>query len=633
MPGSVTADDAEEWSCGTCTFLNKPLFLSCEMCGQARPSQRPSPPRRQPSPAPLVDRYTDYVEVEVDEPIVGGGGGFHRLDDVSGNSNDRAPRSVQRHHSTVNITGTLIMTDDPADYETQDGKKPGEVSDNEEVEPELELELELDVRRRQEDDPSIEDDPSLDDSIDRRAPVPLHHEPTPHYRDGRDRFHERPQHRRARTVADPHYTNEPPRRHPSREYCRESFSSRASSSYHHHAAHHPQQLHQAPPSTSSRKSHGSQHTLPTQYMSSSSRIGIEEANDDVSDISGMSGSYSNSARHYHHPHPHSTRGGDYMGNGSGRHHLMSDRSMPSSTRNMGFQPLHHHQHQHQHQHPHQSMPRQHHHQEAVQAHFPQRNGLPVITAPPRRLMGDHSHGSYCSSPAAPPRGTRRPTLNQPHHPQQPSFRRAPSVQAVSTRNLGAIPPLQPQQPYHPDARSVCSNNTSLSRAPSVAALPSSNTACANGVFLPPITPPPVPTMDMPTDVNVMEVFVKDHQAAERRAAAGMDHSRRRSTEVVRKDRASMLDSLSRNNNFASNRSIGGSGMVLGTSTRRMDQPSSRALGSSSRQFEDASVNHPGEMLDSEALDSPNTRKERRKERRKMKGAVRTLMATMRISNK
>lgn len=103
----------KEWSCGICTFLNKPLFLSCEMCGQDRPSQRPSPPQRQLS--------MDPAEVQPEEEP------RRRM--------DCAPRSVQRHISSARvdigggIMGTLIMTDNPDDYETPDGKKPEDEQD------------------------------------------------------------------------------------------------------------------------------------------------------------------------------------------------------------------------------------------------------------------------------------------------------------------------------------------------------------------------------------------------------------------------------------------------------------------------------------------------------------------------
>jgi hypothetical protein len=35
--GCWSLSDKETWECATCTFLNQPLYLSCEICGQARP--------------------------------------------------------------------------------------------------------------------------------------------------------------------------------------------------------------------------------------------------------------------------------------------------------------------------------------------------------------------------------------------------------------------------------------------------------------------------------------------------------------------------------------------------------------------------------------------------------------------
>lgn len=35
--GNWSLQDRDEWSCVTCTFVNQPLYLQCEMCGQSRP--------------------------------------------------------------------------------------------------------------------------------------------------------------------------------------------------------------------------------------------------------------------------------------------------------------------------------------------------------------------------------------------------------------------------------------------------------------------------------------------------------------------------------------------------------------------------------------------------------------------
>lgn len=129
----------KEWSCGICTFLNKPLFLSCEMCGQDRPSQRPSPPQRQRSMDP-----SEFDTMEREEP--------RRC-----NRMDRAPRSVQRHASSAQVDlgggvmGTLIMTDDPSDYESMDGKKEEEEEEEEvpeEEDPAMEERRYSDTGRR-----------------------------------------------------------------------------------------------------------------------------------------------------------------------------------------------------------------------------------------------------------------------------------------------------------------------------------------------------------------------------------------------------------------------------------------------------------------------------------------------------
>jgi hypothetical protein len=572
----TSSDESQEWSCGICTYLNRPLFLSCEMCGQARPSQRPCPPRRQPSleaeggdlELPIYsglsqDAYSEHV-----------GTGTNTSTSISvstRNSNsgmDRAPRSVQRYRSTINITGTLIMTDDPNDYESQDGKKkPGTVAEDGELDLELEGQDQEEQLRVQ--------DPTMDESID------ILEDPAPH------RFSERPRSRRGRSRSSSYtdlHTNEPPRRHASRE----SAASMPVSSSHQH---------QAPPSR--RKAypslHGSQQTQPTQLMGSSSSrmemgMGMEDSATIVSDISNISGSLRR-------PLVAAATGTD-MGR--------SERSL----RNMVYhQPQGHAQRQ----------------SSIHDLHWQQRNGLPVITGPPRtaHLMGDNS---YTSRPASDLHQARRPSSSQ-------------LMMNSSMRSLMSGPPAhhhphqqqQQQQRYYQDTAS----RTSLRKVTSAAAFPSSCSSSSD--FLPPIAPPPVPIVDMPTDVNVMEVFVKDHQAAERRASTSIDNGRHRSTAVsVRKGRASMLDNLARNNNFTSIRSIASSTAPSMRSMPQASLESTRTIGAEQAPVVPACAMIPPAdmfMLQNEALDSPNTRKEKLKERRKMKGAVRSILATMRITTR
>jgi hypothetical protein len=41
--GAWTKSDKSDWTCPACTFLNKALFLACEVCGQTRPTLDPPP--------------------------------------------------------------------------------------------------------------------------------------------------------------------------------------------------------------------------------------------------------------------------------------------------------------------------------------------------------------------------------------------------------------------------------------------------------------------------------------------------------------------------------------------------------------------------------------------------------------
>jgi hypothetical protein len=602
-------DESEVWGCGVCTFLNKPLFLSCEMCGQARPSQRPNPPRRRPS---LVHE----VEIAVPEayrddcPINIGASSTLTLTNNTGI--DRAPRSVQRHRSTINITGTLIMTDDPNDYESQDGKKkptndyerqdgkkPATVAEEEEQE-------ESHARRT-----GVED-PTMDESLD-----PMFLEDPAH-----GRFSERSSSRRGRSRVSElaganSKTNGPPRRRASRE----SAASIPVSSNHEYQQKGPPTLRKVYPAVASYNT--SHNTDSTQFMgSSSSRMGLDDAAmDDVSEISNLSSSLRR-------PVVAASAGG-----GSSRRIMMVNDRSEHSLRSLAYlQPV--------------SQPHNHIHAQRSthDIHWHQRNGLPVIDGPPRatQLMGDRSYSSLYStygnegsmrSPLSTPRGARcSPALPPQHlHDARRSSNQAMSS-SMSSLTLG--PPAHYQQKQQEQQH--------YQRKATSAAASTSNLDTSSSDFLPPIAPPPVPIMDMPTDVNVMEVFVKDHRAAERRASSSIDHGRRLSaTESVRKGRASMLDNLARNN-FTSNRSVGGANLPTLASMRSMPQGSSRVLGST-RTISAAAIPvvatavvPPAEtfmLQDDEALDSPRTRKERLKERRKMKGAVRSFLATMRISSR
>lgn len=533
------------------------------MCGQARPSQRPCPPRRQPS-LPPDDDIEDYVL-----PSTSRGG-------------DRAPRSVQRHRSgrinSIDISGTLIMTDDPADYETQDGKKPGE---DDEVD---EQEYAYEQRSR-------EDDPTLDESVNR--------------------------HRRRETDHEPYHHNEgyppAPRRssydHDRYEAPSSAAHACASAAVERRHTYQGQLGYQQQPSPPARKPYtdnhnhgGSGHTLPTAYMGdsgASSRLRLEDNSfaDDVSSLSSGGCGGGRSSRHYHHQHHHQQGGM----NNSSRRHLTGARPRLAAP-----QEVHYHG---------------------------QSNGLPVISreqsprysygtasAHPQhrqcsssRLMGDYSANSHISMDNS----SRR------------SLRQSLGSSAAGSASVRQMIP-----------EDAAANIRSLARGASMASLPASSGAASG--YLPSLAPPPVPTMDSPGDVNCMAVFAKDHQAAERAS------NRRKSANEARKDRSNMLDNLSRSgaipNISASQHSLGnGSNVSLASSSRRLQPTSTRGLstrllGSRQEEVEDDSImdqsqlSHPAMLQDTEALDSPNTRRERRKERRRMKGAVRTLMATMRMSS-
>jgi hypothetical protein len=132
-------------------------------------------------------------------------------------------------------------------------------------------------------------------------------------------------------------------------------------------------------------------------------------------------------------------------------------------------------------------------------------------------------------------------------------------------------------------------------------------ATANSDFLPSLEPPPVPMMDNPADVDPQSVFANDQEK-----------NRRRSVHEVRRDRGQMLDNLNigaslRNNGIGSPAPITPRAATTTPASGLMEEP------------------HPA-LVQDEALDSPRTRMEKKKmQRRKMKGVVKSLMATMRIS--
>ena len=139
----MNESSSQSWSCGTCTYVNKPMFLLCEMCAQRRPNSGPAPPVRQPSFQSDLDSINglshnssdlgvDLAMIEtMDSIIIGSTGlGMDAPTPDATRDNDRAPRRVQRHNSSSRPyldddedgpRGTLIMTDDPANYPSQDG--------------------------------------------------------------------------------------------------------------------------------------------------------------------------------------------------------------------------------------------------------------------------------------------------------------------------------------------------------------------------------------------------------------------------------------------------------------------------------------------------------------------------------
>lgn len=548
---------------------------------------------------------------------------------------DRAPRSVQRHRSHVNIDlgngGTLIMTDDPADYETQDGGKKPEDEEEDEYPhaphddyPQAPHDDHPRAPRYEQDAPhyddydryhrrhhyddhprrhSREEDPTLDDSYDRYNSGPsLSHSS----RHNDDAYHH--SRRRSGPVHRTHSSSNESERSmdfpPSR---RHTFNDRHRDYQHggYPERHHQQYQHQQPPSTRKAYHHtrgdgsGSINTLPTAYMGSSSRgLHLDESERFADDVSSLSSG--RSSRFHHH------------------HHLSG--GMSNSSRRLGGARS----------------------GEEIHYHGRSSNGLPVIT---REQPSYHPASGSRRSHSGPMEDVSRNSMYS-HGSSGNLYDRDESgyhQSSSSSRNL-MRPVGGPPRGMMASSMRHMNNNSGRNlmdharRGASSRDLHSHSPAPQQqgGEFrdrvLPSLAPLPVPTMDSPEDVDSMAVFARD---------VSQNQQGTRRTSDARKDRGKMLDNLSRSGALTSNRSLMGGSSTMGLGSRRnlSSAPSQRGMGnSSSRQLlpEEPASNdqpgfyHPGLVRD-EALDSPNTRRERRKEKRRMKGAVRNLMANMRIS--
>ena len=682
----MTNDAGQEWSCSTCTFINKPLFLACDMCGCPKPSQGPTPPRRQPSFEPEFGSSISDLEFDPADDVSSidsivndlmidhqNNNNFHVSSNTLNNGSggiDRAPRRVERHRSISPQFGTLIMTDDPADYERQDGKKKEEVQ-----EAAAAAAAEQDHRRsrRLQDDPSLDDEDlsssvsEEDDSCtDPNMEVSLNHhqifeEPHRH----RDTHMRRPiRTASGDSVAQERYDHlRPlPEAVPSTPTsCRRQrqFSSSTSSlptsreNYARRPSHGTTASSTVLPYAAS-KFGNSLNTLPTQLMGSSSQRlsydGMDGSMDDGSYLSSLeSGSRAGNSRMCQsQPHHVQNMPRQYMSS------LVDHSSLPSVSSRRDVMS--------------QSAPYLSHHGYAAstttssshasrqqsptfsQHHRPTQrcDGLPAMlpretasrrgtysnfgNSSSRRLISDHH------SVATTPYGGAAATSSS-------------DCGSVSRRSAATLPLQSQHQQQAPQKRESLRRNAQLSSLRSLAQQQESTRSVANnnntggGDFiesvLPSIAPPPVPVLDSPTDVNVMAVFQKDRVAERRRIVNSAYNTTTKANDIHQATvrgrklaRAAMLDSVAKSGAFGSS-SLGGCSSL--SSASAATSSSSRHLG---RTIKNDTGAHPfasipaGDQKKPAAVPVPVVAAPRRKEgKKRLKGGIRAVMASMRIKAK
>jgi hypothetical protein len=736
---TMNCSSERQWSCGTCTFLNKPLFLACEMCGAAKSgASRCSP-------------------------------GF-------------PPMSTE-----LDLSVPIVIREDPDDYPSQDDTKK---------EDEEEDEASVDSQRRpREDKPAVrtnssssrrsptnttssivsssdEDDPIMDESLEHHfLESPDHHHHNNHRDDERRRHssrdnmdyhhhsfqqhhHHEQQHRHHHQHQQHHrdtYTSSPSdyygggREDLDRSYVRRQRDSPMSMSASFSGFQGVDSRRRSltttdaspPPSSSGNSSPRKQHHQVPPHRPSDGTIptycGMGSSTSRPMDVS--SSSYMNDYSSF-------SNGNDCHSSGGGSNNMMIDSSYNSQSGNPDN--------------------RSRRSGRSTRSCF--NTGSPAVTidgpygnlsgrqqpsmrscfgspapmdgsynnrsgrqqpsgrtcfssgspaAPEIHLLGRRSDGLPVITTREPSSSHRRATTAgiSPHH--QGSTTNSSSItndMRSPTRNSMMLQPSragaqsqifqsfrspsrqQQQQQQQKMKQGMSVANMNMPHAPALERIPSAASPASGGGFmesvLPSIAPPPAPSLESPNDVNVMNVFVQDHQrrgsdpmmnmANHRQAPSNKDSSNSKdhksksfqSNLTTKKDRAAMLNRLSRNATVgASSRGGALMGGSVQSSQRllNMQQPSGRLFqqrastrdcgggdGSSAFMTEAqrcATTTAGGSVADrlggrradnaiddsyffgSEQQQQPSSSQQvsNSKGGKKMKGAVRALMAGMRIS--
>ena len=611
-PGQWTPEEeSREWSCGVCTFLNKPLFLACDMCGTARPTEKPTLGNSgSPSCSRLEDEVVDSPRIsaperncrhshhpsscsdsisthrsnherpqkglECPEDQLYRAGFQPPLEQVVTNQGGRSRSLMINSHHGLNIHAPIIMREDPNDYPSQDATKKEESDDEEE--------LDESYQRRYR-PTSARDDPTMDESMDRS--MERHLLETPHQSNTLRNLERRNHHMRRRTAEDDYYQN----------------SQNLDSSYRSMNDHSRRSMNDL-----SRRSMNASYNNRS-FNASNVPIGLRKQpppNSLSSSQSNLMNSHSTATTEHNSTSSHYINNNSYQNNSltsldqSSYSHLNASRGSTSNNNHGSLQ----------------GQPRLlcTSTQAEIAWHHRRSDGLPVL---------DRQESAASISTVA---------LQQIASAQGPPPRARPHM-SLSFR---APPPGE-----RPQMRRTASSYVAHTSAP----------LAPGGNFveevLPSIVPPPIPSnlkkdvdasgksqgddddndddvllmMENPGNVDVMRVLARDQQQKREMQARCNSASSGRSKAAPitnSKDRASMLNNLSNNNPLIGNNA---------TSSRSSRLLSGNDLNKSQMGFEE----HRRPFGSSDSV--PQQPSESHQGKTKMKGTVRGLMAAMRISKK
>ncbi|CAB9505501.1 expressed unknown protein [Seminavis robusta] len=152
--GRWSLGDKLEWECQSCTFLNQPLFLSCEMCGQARPAHEGPPhpggtvvttttsaPVEEESPLSLEERREMAIQEEEDrikqerikEIMALQQGIFNKIREENEEVEEQSQEDLESSFAWMDLEDTLPISELPASRVSMNGyvgKKPTDASNS-----------------------------------------------------------------------------------------------------------------------------------------------------------------------------------------------------------------------------------------------------------------------------------------------------------------------------------------------------------------------------------------------------------------------------------------------------------------------------------------------------------------------